>query len=184
MKTQYYLNFPFRPTETSLRAQQQNHRRRHDSTTLNTQIMISCIYKSEIHSGEHSSPDATTQVVNFAYDDPHAIAMNPAVFTPPTIQKALDPTRTLALSAKGSWKCSTCDNSACNVCSSVVAVHDDSRLQVLSVTERFHLTCNNNACVAEARRNRNDDSKKGAGTGFGFRLAFRCAHAPMALCGR
>lgn len=65
------------------------------------------------------------------------------------------------------------------MCSSIVAFPDTFECTKLNVTERCYLSCGQGVCVEAARSKRNEDSRSGARTGLGFRLAFRCANELM-----
>lgn len=140
--------------------------------------MISWIYECQVYSGDESSPRVDTRILNFP-SKIHSAGFDLNALTPPMINKALASARLSALGVREKFKCSTCINAACNICSSVVVTHKDTFSPVLSIIEKFHLSCNNKCCVSLARQKRNEDSKKLGLNGCGFKMTFRCARSTI-----
>ena len=135
--------------------------------------MLSISALLEIYSGDVTVPIKQSEhMINLNTKYP----MTPSVLTPHCIKTALATKRQNALSNGGSgWICSVCSKyQATNMCSSIVAYPNITEGR-LNVTEKIFLACPQSRCIDNARSTRNKIAKN-AGTGVGFRLAFRCAN--------
>ena len=142
--------------------------------------MISCIYSTEVHSGDAASPHIATQVVALSFSKDSAIlVMNPSAFTPPLMRRALAARRRNVLTSKGAWKCACGRNASHALSSMVLARSEQAPKRVLSVTEKIRVTCGEEGCADVARQKRNIDATNVGGRGAGFRFAFRCAQESL-----
>ncbi|KAL3769202.1 hypothetical protein ACHAWO_000848 [Cyclotella atomus] len=138
--------------------------------------MLSIEALLQIHSGDALTPiTQSSHTINLNALNGSPMPMTPSL-SPKFIQLAIGTCKAAALKSSPGWVCSICRREqASNMCSSILAF-PDVECTKLNVTERCYLTCSRGICVEAARSKRNEDSKSGARTGLGFRLAFRCAN--------
>ena len=140
--------------------------------------LITCIYNAETQSS--GTLFQSTAVVGFRRLDGNG-SLNLL-----QIQRALAPTKTAALAAVSCLKCSNCDSDATNSCSSIIASQEstgsDEKSIVLLFTERIICSCNDENCLSQARKKRNEGRpiSNVRRWGSGFQLtSFRCAIEPL-----
>ena len=137
--------------------------------------LITCIYNAETQSS--GTLFQSTAVVGFRRLDGNVGSLNLHA-----IQRALAPTKTAALAAVPCLKCANCDSDATNSCSSIIASQEstgpDEKSIVLTFTERIICSCNDENCLSQARKKRNE-GRPIRKWGCGFQLTFRCAIEPL-----
>ena len=137
--------------------------------------LITCIYNAETQSS--GTLFQSTAVVGFRRLDGNGNGS----LNLHAIQRALAPTKAAAIVAVSCLKCSNCDSDATNSCSSIIASQEstgpDEKSIVLNFTERIICSCNDENCLSQARKKRNEGPIRKWGSEF--QLTFRCAIEPI-----